>query len=134
MKPQSVFLLVAACGLTPIALSYGVEPSVSLNYLFDIDASPTNVSHIFRAIMGLYIALVLFWLLGAFTKRYKLHALYSLMIFMFGLAVGRAVSLIIDGMPHWLLVVYLVLELGFGVVGIIMIQRERREITGQSHS
>ena len=128
MKPQSIFLLLAACGLTPIALSYGVAPAVSLRYLFDIDATPTNVAHIFRAIMGLYMALALFWLLGAFTKKYKLHALYSLVIFMLGLAVGRVGSLIVDGIPHWLLVVYLFLELGFAVVGIKMIKQEIREI------
>ena len=128
MKPQSIFLLVAACGLTPIALSYGVAPEISLRYLFDIDATPTNVTHIFRAIMGLYMALALFWLVGAFTKKYKLHALYSLVIFMLGLAVGRVGSLIVDGIPHWLLVVYLFLELGFAIVGIKMIKQESREI------
>ena len=128
MKPQSLFLLAAACGLTPIALSYGVAPEISLRYLFDIDATPTNVTHIFRAIMGLYMALALFWLVGAFTKKYKLHALYSLVIFMLGLAVGRVGSLIVDGIPHWLLVVYLFLELGFGIVGIKMINQESREI------
>jgi hypothetical protein len=36
---------------------------------------------------------------------------------MFGLAAGRALSLLLDGMPHWLLVVYLVLEIGLGAVG-----------------
>ena len=53
MKPQSIFLLVAVVGLTPIALSYGYAPVISLNYLFEIDASPINVTHIFRAVMGL---------------------------------------------------------------------------------
>ncbi|MGR5061293.1 DUF4345 domain-containing protein [Photobacterium sp. DNB22_13_2] len=127
MKPQSLFLIVAACGLMPIALSYGFNPVMSLQYLFSIDATPTNISHIFRAVMGLYLALVMFWLLGAFTKKYKLHALYSLVVFMLGLAAGRALSLIVDGIPHWLLVIYLVLELGFGVIGLKMIKKERVE-------
>ena len=127
MKLQSVFLIVAACGLTPIALSYGLNPVISLQYLFNIDATPTNISHIFRAVMGLYFALVIFWLLGAFTKKYKLHALYSLVVFMLGLAAGRTISLVVDGMPHWLLVVYLVLELGFGVIGWKMVLKEKME-------
>lgn len=123
MKNENTFLLVAAAGLTPIALSYGLQPSSSLHWLFGIDAAPTNVSHIFRAVMGLYLCLVLFWLLGAFTKKYHLPALYSLVVFMFGLALGRLLSLVVDGLPHWLLIVYMLLELGFGIVGLMMIKK-----------
>ena len=47
--------------------------------------------------------------------------------FMFGLAIGRMISLVLDGMPHWLLSVYLLLELGFGIVGMKMIQKEEIE-------
>ncbi|ERM61378.1 MULTISPECIES: DUF4345 domain-containing protein [Vibrio] len=127
MKQQSVFLLVAVLGLTPIALSYGYAPVISLDYLFGIDARPVNVTHIFRAVTGLYLALALFWVSGALTKKYRLPALYSLVVFMLGLAAGRVVSLVLDGMPHWLLFVYLILELGFGLVGIKMIQKEQSE-------
>ena len=81
MKIQSVFLIVAACGLTPIALSYGFSPAASLGILFNIDATPVNVSHIFRAVMGLYLALAAFWVMGAFRSNMRLHALYSLVIF-----------------------------------------------------
>ncbi|GMM88787.1 DUF4345 domain-containing protein [Vibrio fortis] len=128
MNPQSIFLIVAALGLTPIALSYGYAPIVSLDYLFAIDATPVNVSHIFRAVMGLYLALVLFWLSGAMIQKYRLPALYSLVIFMLGLAAGRVLSLVVDGIPHWLLIVYLVLEVGFGMVGIKMIRNEQSKM------
>ena len=39
MSRERIFLLLAAVGLTPIALSYGVAPEASLSYLFDIDVS-----------------------------------------------------------------------------------------------
>jgi hypothetical protein len=42
---------------------------------------------------------------------------------MLGLAAGRILSLVVDGIPHWLLVVYLVLELVFGVLGILLIKK-----------
>ncbi len=116
-------MLVAAVGLTPIALSYGLMPQRSLSFLFGIDAQAVNVVHIFRAIMGLYLALVSFWIVGALKKQITLSALYSLVIFMLGLALGRLLSLVVDGMPHWLLVVYFVLEVGFGLVGIYMIKK-----------
>lgn len=126
MKIQSIFLLLAAAGLTPIALSYGFSPVDSLSFLFGIDASSVNVSHIFRAVMGLYLALAMFWVMGAMSTKYRLPALYSLVIFMWGLAMGRLLSLLVDGMPHWLLVVYLLLEFGFGLVGLKMIKKEEQ--------
>ncbi|CAH1521091.1 Putative membrane protein [Vibrio owensii] len=126
MKIQSIFLLLAAAGLTPIALSYGFSPVDSLSFLFGIDAFSVNVSHIFRAVMGLYLALAMFWVMGAMSTKYRLSALYSLVIFMWGLAMGRLLSLLVDGMPHWLLVVYLFLEFGFGLVGLKMIRKEEQ--------
>ena len=42
---------------------------------------------------------------------------------MLGLAAGRILSLIIDGMPNWLLVVYLALELFFGILGLVVIKK-----------
>ncbi len=123
MNIRQKFLLVAAIGLLPIALSYGLMPQKSLSFLFDISVSDPNGIHIFRAVMGLYLALIMFWLIGVFIVQIRQAALYSLIVFMFGLAAGRILSLIIDGMPHWLLVVYLVLELGFGVIGILLIKK-----------
>ena len=123
MNIRQKFLLVAAIGLLPIALSYGLMPQKSLSFLFDISVSDPNGIHIFRAVMGLYLALIMFWLIGVFIVKIRQAALYSLIVFMFGLAAGRILSLIIDGMPHWLLVVYLVLELGFGVLGILLIKK-----------
>ncbi|PKG58864.1 DUF4345 domain-containing protein [Shewanella sp. GutDb-MelDb] len=127
MTLPAKFLIFAVLGLTPIALSYGLYPPITMQFLFGIEAEGTNFTHIFRAIMGLYFANALFWLLGAYKQKYRLAALYSLVIFMFGLGAGRFLSLIIDGMPHWLLFVYLLLEIGFGVAGIYMIKKSGKE-------
>ena len=126
MTAARVFLLLGAAGLTPIALGYGLAPAVSLGFLFDIDASTTNSAHIFRAVMGLYLALAAFWVAGALRSSIRLPAMYSLTVFMFGLAAGRVLSLVVDGMPHWLLVFYLMLEILFGVAGLYFIDRLRR--------
>ncbi len=123
MLTPRIFLVAATAGLVPIALSYGLVPDVSMGYLFNIDASSVNMSHIFRAMMGLYLALAQFWLMGAMKKSLQRPALYSLIVFMLGLATGRVYSLLIDGIPHWLLVVYLFLELGFGFVGITLVRK-----------
>jgi hypothetical protein len=126
MTRQSVFLLVTAAGLTPIALSYVLVPDKSLSVLFDIDADTTNIRHIFRAVMGLYLALIVFWVAGARNETLRVPALWSLVVFMFGLAAGRAASLVVDGFPHLLLFVYLVLEILFGVTGLWLLRAMER--------
>lgn len=123
MTRESLFLLVAAVGLTPIALAYGAVPVTSIPMLYDVDVVNVNAAHIFRAVMGLYLAMVVFWLLGAGRETLRLPALYSVVVFMLGLAAGRTMSLVVDGMPSSVLLpVYLLLEIGFGLVGIFLIK------------
>lgn len=117
------FLLAAAMGLVPIALSYGVAPGVSLMWLFDVPVEGTNATHIFRAIMGLYLFLAAFWVGGAFNGKITRPALWSLVIFMLGLASGRLLSIVIDGVPSAMLVLYLVLELIFGLLGLALLRK-----------
>lgn len=122
MNRESLFLVAAAVGLIPIALAYGLFPADSMAMLFDIDASSVNASHIYRAVMGLYLALVIFWVSGALRAPLRLPALWSLTVFMFGLAAGRSLSLLVDGLPSPLLSIYLFLELGFGTLGAYLIR------------
>ena len=122
MDRRKLFLIIAAIGLTPFALSYGAAPSASLPYLFDFGVDSQNLTHIFRAVMGLYLALMGFWIAGALSSALTVPALWSLVIFMFGLAAGRLLSLLLDGVPHWLLVIYLVLEVVFGWVGLRLLR------------
>jgi hypothetical protein len=113
-----VFLIFCAVGLVPIALGYGANPSVSLDLLFAISVDTTNLTHIMRAVMGLYLGMVVIWIWGAFNKQMTASALVSCAVFMLGLAAGRILSFILDGMPHWLLIVYAVLEIGLGLIAI----------------
>ena len=123
MKAVPIFLLSAAIGLVPIALSYGVDPGASLDRLFGVTIEGTNGTHLFRAIMGLYLALAAFWVVGALRQRLAIPALWSLVVFMLGLAAGRLLSLVVDGLPHPLLMVYLGLEALFGIGGILLLKR-----------
>ncbi|MGF1807762.1 DUF4345 domain-containing protein [Aliivibrio sifiae] len=121
-----LFLLSASSGLIVIALAYGLMPAQSLPFLFDIDPTPINVTHIFRAVMGLYLGFAMLWLVGAFNQKYQLPALYSLVVFMVGLAFGRLLSMTLDGMPNGLLIFYLFLEFGFGILGVILIKNTEK--------
>jgi hypothetical protein len=119
MKTRA-FLIVCAVGLVPIALGYGAKPSTSLNALFGITVDTINLTHIMRAVMGLYFGMVVIWIWGAFKKQMTAPALVSCAVFMLGLAAGRILSFILDGMPHWLLVVYAALEIVLGLGAIYL--------------
>lgn len=75
--------------------------------------------------MGLYLAMVVFWLMGARNDSLTKPAIYSVVVFMLGLAAGRAFSMVVDGMPSPMLSVYLVLEIGFGLVGLMLLKSEK---------
>ena len=112
------FLIFCAVGLVPIALGYGAMPSKTLDALFGIKVDTTNLTHIMRAVMGLYLGMVVFWLLGAFKKPLAGPALVACAVFMLGLAAGRVLSFLVDGLPHWLLIVYAVLEIVLGLIAL----------------
>ena len=114
------FLIFCSVGLVPIALGYGAKPSVSLDVLFGITVDTTNLTHIMRAVMGLYFGMVVIWVWGAFNKQMATPALVSCAVFMVGLAAGRILSFVLDGMPHWLLIVYAALEIVLGLIAIIL--------------
>ena len=117
MKTRA-FLIFCAVGLIPIALGYGAKPSTSLDALFGITVDTINLTHIMRAVMGMYFGMVVIWVWGAFKTQMTVPALVSCAVFMLGLAAGRILSFIVDGMPHWLLVVYAALEIVLGLIAI----------------
>jgi hypothetical protein len=117
------FLLVCAIGLIPIAMGYGVAPSVTMEKLFSISVEGTNLTHVFRAIMGLYFGMIVIWMLGAFRASLTRPAIICCAVFMLGLAFGRVLSFLVDGQPHWLLIVYALLEVFFGVLALVLLRK-----------
>jgi uncharacterized protein YacL len=105
------FLIFASVAVTPVALAYGVSPDWFASTFLGIEGLDTNIAHILRAIMGLYLALGLFWLFAAFNQAYRNAALLTVVVFTAGLAVGRIISYFADGRPQPLLILYIGLEL-----------------------
>jgi len=119
-----LILFLAAMGLVPIAFSYGLVPSQSVTYLLGFPVDGTNHTHVFRAIMGLYLANIGFWLAGFAISSLRTPALWSLFIFMSGLAAGRVVSLVIDGVPSFVLIFYLLAEAVFAFLSMMAIRKQ----------
>ncbi len=121
------FLIFCAVGLVPIALGYGAVPSTSLDALFDITVDTTNLTHVMRAVMGLYLGMVVLWLWGAFSRLMEGPALVACATFMLGLAAGRILSFFLDGRPHWLLIIYAGLEILLGLMALVLYRGMRSE-------
>jgi len=124
MKKESFFLVFVAIGVFCVSLGYGFLPNLTMPFLYDIEVSNTNLLNILRAISGLYIALVGFWIVGAYNSNLQLPALWSLTIFMTGIALGRIVSILIDGLPSPIFIFYLFLEIIFGLIGYTLIKNK----------
>jgi hypothetical protein len=133
MKTRA-FLIFCAVGLVPIALGYGAKPAFTMGALFGIKVDTTNLTHILRAVMGLYLGMVVFWFWGAFKRSMAGPALAGCAVFMLGLAAGRILSFILDGMPHWLLIVYAGLEIVIGLIAVVLYRGQHSKETPASQS
>jgi len=119
MKEARIYLLISALGLLPIALSYGVQPDAVLPRWMNLQPMGTDMLHLLRAIMGLYLGMVALWLLGAWRGGSLLRAaLISEVVFMAGLAAGRLLSLSVDGPASPIFIVYTVAELALATWGV----------------
>lgn len=96
---KHLHLLISICVVFTTAFVYGFNPSYTLPLLFDFQVNTTDLKNVFRAIMGLYLGCSLIWFLGIRDAKYWKTATILNLIFMGGLAFGRIISLMIDGVP-----------------------------------
>ena len=75
--------------------------------------------------MGLYLGMVLLWIMGAMNESYERPAIIAEVFFMSGLAVGRLLSVLVDGVPHWLLLGYIAVEVALAIAGIALLRQTR---------
>lgn len=110
MKIKKYFLILAFLMVSVIALLYGVCPKWFAETFLGINEVDVNMAHILRAVMCLYLALGIFWLVSAFSEQYRNVAVLTTMIFSGGLVTGRIISFFADGQASDLLVLYMFLE------------------------
>ena len=122
---QRAFLLVMAASITPISLFYGLAPELTLTTVLGVEVSGVNTQHLFRAVMGLYLGMVSLWLVGALRPSMRITALWSLVVFAGGIAVGRFLSIVIDGWPSPLLTFFMLAEIGIVATGLFLIRADQ---------
>lgn len=120
-KLMRFYLLLAVFLIVPIALNYGLAPAETLPKSLDVAVEGTDLTHIFRGLMCLYLGAALFWGIAAFTPSWQRTAVIWVVFFAFSIAVGRVISLIVDGRPSALLLIYLGLEIAAGLLGLFIL-------------
>jgi len=124
MMLKKYLLIFSFFTISTIALLYGISPQWFFqNFLVDSQPPTVDQSHILRAVMMLYISLGGFWLYAAFNNKFRDSGIIILAIFCGGLVSGRILSVIIDGLPSPILIVYIFMELSLIPVCIWLLRR-----------
>ncbi len=103
-KYRNLHLGISATVVIIAGLLYGLVAEMTLLYFFDFRVDELELQNIFRAIMGLYFGFAIYWIIGIRKSKYWEAATLSNVIFMGGLATGRLISTILDGVSlQWLI-------------------------------
>ena len=70
--------------------------------------------------------MVAFCIIAAFTPEWQRVAVIWAVFFALSLAIGRIISIFVDGMPSGMLLFFLAVELVVGTVGLLLLNRDPR--------
>lgn len=114
--PRNLHLVLSGIIVILAGPVYGLHPSFTMPLLLDFEVEAVPLKNIFRAIMGIYIGLGIYWLLGASRPSLWKSATLCNVLFMGGIALGRLISLLWDGFSTSFFIA-MVLELIFMIWG-----------------
>lgn len=123
LKSKHLHLVLSVIIIVPVALTYGLLPGGFFENIFHFKFETIELSGIFRAVMGLYIAMAIFWSIGIFKPKFWMAATLSNVLFMAGLALGRSVSILLDGIPSPVFLVGLLGEILLAAWGIFNLRK-----------
>lgn len=115
---RNIHLIISIFIVVPVAIIYGFFPDL----VFEIHPSTIDEHDVFKATMGLYLAFSLLWILGLLQPKFWKSATLTNILFMFGLAFGRMVSLFLDGIPSTLFCLGILGEVVLGVYALYQLQ------------
>lgn len=123
---KNVQLGLSAIIVFSVAIIYGGNPSKILPFFFDFEVQNLELKNIFRAIMGLYMGFAAYWVIGISKKAHWKSATISNIIFMGGLAFGRLISTIFDGISNQY-TIGMLLEFGMMGWGVYNLKKHHHE-------
>ncbi len=118
---KNLHLLISVLIVIPVAFIYGFYS----NLLFEVTINSKDEATIFKAIMGLYLGFSTLWIIGILKPAFWKIATLSNMIFMLGLAFGRLISMLFDGIPSTIFVFGTIGELVLGFYSWYVLQSKK---------
>ena len=116
MKLKAIALLSASLGIGVIGLGYLFSPQMMYG-LYGIGLETVNEANMVRsAYGGLFLGFAVLFFLGARRDQLATPALVALLTFMSGFALGRIVSVLVDGVPAPLILLLIVFEITYAAL------------------
>ena len=112
---SGIIVIIAGC-------VYGGHPSYLMSLILDYEVEALELKNMLRAVMGIYMGIGLFWLLGAYKAKLWYAATLSNVLFMGGISIGRIISTVFDGVSVPFTPV-LILELLFFAWGLYNLKK-----------
>ena len=118
---KNLHLVISLSIVIPTAIIYG-SPLLLPKFL-DIQVNTNDLSNMLRAIMCLYLGISFVWIIGIIKKEYWKEATKLNILFMLTLAVGRTLSIVLDGLPTGGYVFGVIAELVIGIYSIYQLKK-----------
>ena len=118
---KNLHLIVSSSIVIPTAIIYG-SPSILPKYL-NIKVNTVDFSNMLKAIMCLYLGISFVWILGIWKTDYWKIATQLNILFMLSLAIGRLLSMLMDGSPTGGYIFGIIAEFVLGLYSIFQIKK-----------
>lgn len=118
---KNLHLIISVMIVIPAGIVYG-SPSL-LPLFLDIQLDTVDSYNMMRAIMVLYLGVSVVWIIGIFNPSTWQRATELNILFMLTLAIGRLMSMLIDGLPSSIYLYGVIGELILGLFGFYQLRR-----------
>ena len=89
----------------------------------DIQVNTIDLSNMLKAIMFLYLGISIVWILGIWKPKYWKTATQLNILFMLSLAAGRALSMVVDGIPTQGYIFGIIAEFVIGIYSVFQLKK-----------
>ncbi|MEM6801697.1 MAG: DUF4345 domain-containing protein [Bacteroidota bacterium] len=122
---KHLHLLISLSIVIPTGIIYG-SPSILPTQL-DIQVNSIDLSNMLKATMCLYLGVSIVWFWGIWKAQYWKRATELNILFMLSLATGRALSILVDGLPSGGYIFGIIAELLEGLLSLYQLKKYKAE-------
>ena len=99
--PKNLHLLLSGIIVIAAGVVYGGYPDVLMPMILDFKVEALELKNMLRAVMGIYMGIGIFWIIGSYKPQFWRAATLSNVLFMAGISFGRIISTLFDGVSSY---------------------------------